>query len=58
MLRIKKIARDLDIKYAYSSPVETKNKWKKMKYIFRESLIIPVYIINPNYGSQFKNLEA
>ena len=33
MLRVKKIARDLDIKYAYSSPVSTKNTWKKMKYI-------------------------
>lgn len=58
LLRIKKIARDLDIKYAYTSPVKTKDNWKKMKYIFRESLIIPVYIINPNYGLQFKNLEA
>ncbi|NIP30021.1 MAG: hypothetical protein GTO02_07390 [Candidatus Dadabacteria bacterium] len=58
MLRIKKIARDLDIKNAYGSPVKLKNKWKKMKYIFRESLIFPIYIFIPNYGSQFKNLEA
>ncbi|MGH7885199.1 MAG: YdcF family protein [Thermodesulfobacteriota bacterium] len=58
ILRIKKIAKDLKIENVYASPVKVKNSWKKLRFMLRESIILPVYIINPNYGSKYKNFEV
>lgn len=58
ILRVKEIARGLNIENVYASPVKVKDTWKKLRFMLKESIILPVYIINPNYGSRFKNAEA
>ena len=47
--RVKKIAGDNNINDTYASAVELKDKELKIKYIFRESLINILYLINPDY---------
>ena len=58
IMRVKKIAKGLKIENIYASPVKVKDNWKKIRFMLRESIILPVYLINPNYGSRFKNAEA
>lgn len=58
IMRVKKIARGLKIENVYASPVNIQDNWKKIRFMLRESIILPVYMINPDYGSRFKNSEA
>lgn len=58
IMRVKKIARGLKIENVYASPVKVKDSWKKIRFMLRESIILPVYMIDPSYGSRFKNVEA
>ncbi len=58
ILRVKEIARGLKIENVYASPVKVKDNWKKLRFMLKESIILPIYIINPNYGSRFRDAEA
>lgn len=51
LYRVKKIAADYDMGNVYSSAVELKDTERKFKHIFKESLIIILYIFKPDYKS-------
>lgn len=48
--RVKKIAKDLEMKNSLASAVEIRDKEKKFKYILKESFIFVIYLFNPEYS--------